>query len=131
LTFLPLPSTFNPYERTCWVTLATNIEKWLLIEVVNVRCPDWMWGCNAFWMAFIAAYPDFPRGNWPAWDSRIAMEGPFMERWMQRDNQCERVSEECGADTYHYMYTELWREFQQLVSLYFPGPLIALTRSSD
>ncbi|KAH9949289.1 hypothetical protein B0H21DRAFT_707190 [Amylocystis lapponica] len=88
----PLPSTFDPSERSSWIALAPEIERWLLTEVINVRSPDWLWGRNVFWMAFIAAYPDFPRGEWPVWNTKIAMEGPFIENWMEQSEEHSEAS---------------------------------------
>lgn len=110
---------FDPSNQSCWAALSISIEHWLLSEVVSVRCPEWMWGCNAFWISFIAAYPNFPGGEWPTWNTRIAMEGPFIEKWMQRDGQLQ------ANPDFDQIRAELWFEFQQLVSLYFPGDLIA------
>lgn len=90
--------------------MAANIERWLILEVANIRSPDWTWGCEAFWMAFIAAYPDFPRGDWPSWNTQIAIEGPFMERWMQRSphERMYKPADGYGAEASDdYMYTEL------------------------
>ncbi|EGN99246.1 hypothetical protein SERLA73DRAFT_73784 [Serpula lacrymans var. lacrymans S7.3] len=42
----------------------------------------WNWGLDVFLIAFVSAYPTFPQGDWPAWDSRIPLEGRFIVEWM-------------------------------------------------
>ncbi|KAI0943228.1 hypothetical protein AcW1_002443 [Taiwanofungus camphoratus] len=124
ISFLPLPSTFSPSDWCSWAAISTKIEMWLLNEIVNTRCADWTWGCDAFWIVFISAHPDFPAGEWPKWNAKIALEGSFIERWMQQD--CQGLAECNGKISYDHLLAELWSEFQQLVSLYFPGPLICI-----
>ncbi|OAX30709.1 hypothetical protein K503DRAFT_778060, partial [Rhizopogon vinicolor AM-OR11-026] len=59
-SFFPLPSDFDPFTTKCWVTLSRQLEFWLVHVVADTRTPEWTWGRDAFWMAFVAAHPDFP-----------------------------------------------------------------------
>ncbi|KAG2063405.1 hypothetical protein BDR04DRAFT_989963, partial [Suillus decipiens] len=81
ITFLPLPSNFNPTDSCHWSRLLEQIQNWL----VNIPSDSqhWSWGCNTFWFAFVAAYPDFPSGNWLMWDARIPLQGQFIEQWLE------------------------------------------------
>lgn len=44
----------------------------------------WIWAQDAYWIAFVAAYPDFPHGDWPMWDYKVALDGPFIKGWMEQ-----------------------------------------------
>ncbi|KAG2126138.1 hypothetical protein BD769DRAFT_1321691, partial [Suillus cothurnatus] len=81
ITFLPLPSNFNPTDSCHWSRLLGQIQRWL----VNIPSDSqhWSWGRDAFWFAFVAAYPDFPSGNWLTWDARIPLQGRFIEQWLE------------------------------------------------
>ena len=35
-----------------------------------------------FWMAFVAAFPTFPHGDWLLWDLLITIEGNFISSWV-------------------------------------------------
>jgi hypothetical protein len=53
-----------------------------------------MWGWDAFWLTFVAAYPFFPRGTWPMWDPRIPLEGAFIEQWLETLSHSITVNQE-------------------------------------
>ncbi|KAI6149272.1 hypothetical protein BKA82DRAFT_3939434, partial [Pisolithus tinctorius] len=82
IPFLPLASTFDPMDTCHWATLSKDIERWLMNDVWTTSIPQWAWGHDAFWLAYIAAHPMFPNGSWSAWDPRIPMEGQFIEEWL-------------------------------------------------
>ncbi|KAG1875772.1 hypothetical protein F4604DRAFT_1496323, partial [Suillus subluteus] len=82
IPFLPLQH-FDYSDQAKWASLMKDIEGWLVAQV-NCQTQLWTWGCDAFWLAFIAAYPSFPMGSWPKWDPRIPLEGTFIEQWLER-----------------------------------------------
>ncbi|KAH7931054.1 hypothetical protein BV22DRAFT_985002, partial [Leucogyrophana mollusca] len=81
IPFLPLPHTFNHSDQNHWTVLAHNIQDWL-VTMAHLESQQWTWGRDAFWLAFVAANPEFPNGKWAEWDPRIPLEGEFIERWM-------------------------------------------------
>lgn len=54
----------------------------MIDQVADSRHPQWAWGKDLFWFAYIAAYPRFPEGHWPSWDPAIPAEGAFIDRWL-------------------------------------------------
>ncbi|KAG1855246.1 hypothetical protein F4604DRAFT_1590791 [Suillus subluteus] len=72
IPFLPLPPTFNHFNRSDWQIVSQKIQEWLTSEV-DTKSSLWTWGRVAFWLAFVAAYPSFPTGQWPMWDPRIPL----------------------------------------------------------
>ncbi|KAG7093710.1 hypothetical protein E1B28_007364 [Marasmius oreades] len=91
-TFLPLPSTFDHYNKESWVELHKGIAHWMstLIERKN-HSQDWEWGREAYWMAFAAAYTNFPNHSWPSWDTTIELDGPFILGWFY--GECNSTDE--------------------------------------
>ncbi|KAG1762179.1 hypothetical protein EDD22DRAFT_741192, partial [Suillus occidentalis] len=81
IPFLPLPSHFNYNKWTDWELLSKRIEKWLI--KIDMELLQWTWGCDIFWLTFIAAFPSFPRGTWHMWDPCIPLEGAFIEQWLE------------------------------------------------
>ncbi|KAG2112494.1 hypothetical protein BD769DRAFT_1630180 [Suillus cothurnatus] len=80
ISFLPLPATFNHMDLFHWAELSVTIQSWL-VALEDTMTPEWTWGRDAFWYAFVAANPDFPSGRWLLWDPRIPLEGQFIEEW--------------------------------------------------
>ncbi|KAF8549098.1 hypothetical protein OG21DRAFT_1421908 [Imleria badia] len=82
--FLPLSSQFEPTDACQWEQLAKQIEMCLVADpLFESEHPDhYHLARELFWMAFVAAHPEFPRGKWSRWNSIIAMEGGFMSCWM-------------------------------------------------
>ncbi|KAG1888081.1 hypothetical protein F4604DRAFT_1570187, partial [Suillus subluteus] len=111
----------------CWVTLLYKLESWLVHVVVNTRTPEWTWGCDAFWMAFLAAYPDFPHGSWPLWNSRISLEGAFIESWTLTEDAEDSPALITDHDT---IRAGIWTKFQRLATECFPYSLVAELRFS-
>ncbi|KAJ8591246.1 hypothetical protein M405DRAFT_765179 [Rhizopogon salebrosus TDB-379] len=118
LPFLPLPSTFNPLCGDSWAALAEQLECWLVNTIRDVQAPEWTWGCDAFWMAFIAAHPDFPRGSWPNWNPQITLEGKFIESWTV-DSLTASTDAPFNQSILHEIRTCIWNDFQHV----FPFPL--------
>ncbi|KAI6028149.1 hypothetical protein EDC04DRAFT_2573004, partial [Pisolithus marmoratus] len=84
IPFLPLQCTFNSRSTRQWARLLKDIECWLVDEV-DTSHPQWEWGLDTFWMAFIGAFPMFPGGKWHHWDPRIPLEGQFIQGWLNGD----------------------------------------------
>lgn len=84
--FLPLSPQFRPKDQGCWLTLYTDIAQWLVSQLPDQSSVLWVWGREAFWLAFIAAHPVFPHGDWPRWPSIVSLDGPFVLYWMARRN---------------------------------------------
>ncbi|KAG1748678.1 hypothetical protein EDB19DRAFT_1630126 [Suillus lakei] len=122
ISFLPLPPSFDFVNRADWETVAQRIQEWVTTEV-DTESSLWTWGRDAFWLAFVAAYPSIPMGKWPMWDPRIPLEGSFIEEWLQRSN-------DYGADeevpTQDDVVSDIWNEFCRHAALFYPLPLISL-----
>ncbi|KAG2136106.1 uncharacterized protein EDB93DRAFT_1091877, partial [Suillus bovinus] len=88
ILFLPLPPAFDSRNQENWASLLKEIETWLVLEV-DPESPLWTWGRDAFWLAFIGAYPYFPRDRWPMWDSRVPLQGTFIEAWLDQSSGAE------------------------------------------
>ena len=110
MTFLPLPFNFNYTHAECWRLLAGKISDWLIKVIIEDGLPKWSWGLEAFWMAFIAAHPSLPSGEWLGWSIKIPIEGSFMQSWLDG-------SLHLNNDNF---YNDLWLQFQQHVSLMYP-----------
>ncbi|KAG2338172.1 hypothetical protein BDR05DRAFT_857449, partial [Suillus weaverae] len=80
-SFLPLPPTFDHTDSDHWAELLDNIQSWLMKSVDPIM-PEWTWGQEAFWYAFVATHPDFPSGRWSFLDPSITLEGQFIEEWV-------------------------------------------------
>ncbi|KAI9569760.1 hypothetical protein HD554DRAFT_2168935 [Boletus coccyginus] len=108
--FLPLSSLFEPTDAYQWVQLAKQIEECLVADpLLESKHPDrYRLTRELFWMAFIAAYPEFPQGKWTRWNSMIAMEGEFMSRWMLKGGYSGL------SDTPPRLV--IWEQFRSIVS---------------
>ncbi|KAG0693671.1 hypothetical protein DFH29DRAFT_1007039 [Suillus ampliporus] len=80
-SFLPLLPTFDHTDSDHWAELLDNIQSWL-VKSVDPITPEWTWGRDAFWYAFVATHPDFPSRKWSFWDPSIPLEGQFIKEWM-------------------------------------------------
>ncbi|KAG2116395.1 hypothetical protein DEU56DRAFT_840241 [Suillus clintonianus] len=116
IPFLPLPPSFNPLSEASWSVLARQVETWLVDTIRDVRAPEWAWGCDAFWMAFIAANPDFPRGPWPNWNPKISLEGKFIESWTA-DNLTIPADSPLSQDILDEIRTSIWDDFQLIFTV--------------
>jgi hypothetical protein len=90
--------------------------------------PEWAWGWEVFWYAFIATNPDFPGGKWSFWDSIISLEGQFIEEWVGSGsifsmviNDDSELDVSTPADTLDY----IWTEFLKHIALFYPHPLVS------
>ncbi|KIJ13254.1 hypothetical protein PAXINDRAFT_181327 [Paxillus involutus ATCC 200175] len=119
IPFLPLPSHFDASDIKHWAGLCSDIQRWLLS--VPEQSQQWSWGCDIFWLAFIAANPNFPNGGWPIWSPRIILKGPIIESWLE--GSLKRLIAEDGKEG--QLHRWLWGEFCQQAQLFFPYSLIA------
>ncbi|PSS37805.1 hypothetical protein PHLCEN_2v273 [Hermanssonia centrifuga] len=133
ITFLPLPSSFDYNKQSSWAALASEIQGWLLALAVSPKSPERSWATDCFWMAYLAAFPDFPRGQWTLWDPRINICETFAERWtmtptgnfairdsVEHDETCSDSCDACIQSR-----RELWEEFTRHASLFYvDGPLV-------
>ena len=120
ITFLPLPSTFNHRDTASWAVLVNQISTWLVDTVRSPRCQEWGWGVEAFWMAFIAAYPSFPAGNWPSWETSIGADTRFFQQWLEsggRVGWCHQ--NDIRDDCLLAFLDKIWSLFCQHTSLFY------------
>ncbi|KAK1226717.1 protein kinase [Marasmius sp. AFHP31] len=113
--FLVLLPTFDHHTPESWTTMYKSIGQWMAaFSVCRDVSEDWQWGREAYWMAFTAAFPHFPNGDWSDWDPRIKLDGPFMQEWLGRE-----TGEEDGEKTTGCLEAEaredIWRCFHQHV----------------
>ena len=126
MSFLPLSSTFDKTSAEAWLSLASQIQQWLIFCLRDEGTPHWKWGVEVFWVAFIAAHPSFPLGEWPLWDSRIPMAGLFIERQLVANDFKEttwRAVELISEDMTMKRREELWEEFCTIVRVLYPYPI--------
>lgn len=114
--FFPLASNFNHLDGRAWALLADTIQDWLADNISLTRSDVWLWGREFFWMAFVAAFPGFPRREWPLWDPKIGMEGEFITYWM---SDFGSGSEQSLKD----IRNGVWRKFHDLATMLYPLPL--------
>ncbi|KAG1833931.1 hypothetical protein EV424DRAFT_1532760 [Suillus variegatus] len=100
-------------------------------EIRDLSTPEWAWGREAFWYAFIATYPNFPGGKWSFWDSSISLEGQFIEEWVGSsgifstvidDDDSKLATVSTHTDTLDY----IWTEFSRHIALFYPHPLVSI-----
>ena len=95
------------------VTLGTVLV--LVVVLFNGRT-------NATTIAFFAAFPSFPLGDWPLWDVRIPLAGAFVEKQIAPHNFEERASEHTIEDLLRHR-EELWEDFCTVVKIVYPFPI--------
>lgn len=117
ITFLPLQS-FNPLDGARWSALAQDIEDWLVTIVVDSCCKEWTWGCDLFWMAFIAANPTFPNGAWPSWNEQITLEGQFAQSWLDKMAEKAGNAQDSEMEDVDVLRKGIWEQFCQGISRY-------------
>ena len=125
ITFLPLPSTFNHRDTASWAALVNRISTWLVDTVHSPQCQEWGWGVEAFWMAFIAAYPSFLDGVWPSWDTSIGADTRFFQQWLEsggRVGWCHQ--NDIRDDCLLAFLDKIWSLFCQHISLFYPSILL-------
>jgi hypothetical protein len=132
IPFLPLDPTFDSFSKASWQDLSCRIEHWL--TVIGLQSPDWTWGCEAFWMAFVASYPSFPCGSWPEWNVAIPFAGPFIMSWIEDPEFPNSGDSSRVGDNYDswslvaveeaYIMSSIWLHFQSLISTVWPYEII-------
>ena len=130
---LASPSFHYPPASMFWTratgihTLSKQIERWLVTEV-DITTPQWGWGCDAFWLAFVAACPSFPNGGWSAWDTRIPVDGQFITEWLNDDidfGRCNLCEDSSGCpDNEASLMFFIWDMFCKHITLFYPLPLL-------
>jgi hypothetical protein len=123
ISFLPLAPNFNKASAEAWTTLASRIQNWLIFYIQDDHLPHWKWGAEVFWIAFFAAFPSFPLGDWPLWDVRIPLAGAFVEKQIVPHNFEERASERTSEDLL-MRREELWEDFCTVVKIVYPFPIL-------
>jgi hypothetical protein len=97
------------------MTLAETIQDWLVAEETSLRGEELRkWGTEAFWIAFTAAYPAFPHGEWPRWDTQIRMEGQYIKSWLESLSDDDGL-ETSGPSNEAWELGVIWQQFQQLL----------------
>ncbi|KAK1230366.1 protein kinase [Marasmius sp. AFHP31] len=108
---LALPPTFNRHASDSWSMLYTRIGVWMEQSVTHGDASgDWNWGREAYWMSFAAAFPHFPSGDWPNWNSTIELDGPFIMEWMGRKGGMENGSQ-AREDIWHRFCLHIWSRY--------------------
>ncbi|KIK77726.1 hypothetical protein PAXRUDRAFT_833666 [Paxillus rubicundulus Ve08.2h10] len=69
-------------------------------------------------MAFVAAYPTFPHGQWPCWDPRIPMHGCFISDWIAD------LDEATAAPTPATIRDSIWQQLKVAVEELLSIPII-------
>jgi hypothetical protein len=139
ISFLPLPRTFDWTNSQQWATLSNEIECWLIDEVQDSSLPQWAWGRDTFWLAFVGAHPMFPCGRWSAWDPRIPLEGTFITEWLSGD-ETESVDHDMSSSSGNdeqktggsatpidcsTTISHVWEMFSRHIALFYPQSLIS------
>ena len=113
---LVVKKKFKYRLRGPWLMLSYQIQQWLLdIFREDSEHPLLQWGIELFWIAYIAAFPEFPYGTvWPEWDGyAIPFECGILTNWMNRP----RPEIDIVCETRE----EMWSEVNHRVLLYFGG----------
>ena len=119
--FLPLPAHFDPLDGKAWQTLLQDIESHL-VQILDAPGMRRTLMREFFWMAYMAACPTFPFGDWPIWDPRIPLQGNFASYWLaQLDLPYAIVrQEDLSAEARQHV----WEQLIALVHRSFPPALI-------
>lgn len=114
--YLPLPASFDFTDAVSWSEAAQAIQDWATTcrHTEHTNPPLWTISVNLFWLAFVAAYPQFPRAPWPRWDPRMPLSGLFIERWLFAG--CYTAVPAPGILRYR-----IWTTFTSIVNHYFPA----------
>lgn len=126
ISFLPLAPAFDKASTKAWVTLASRIQNWLIFYIQDQHLAHWKWGSEVFWIAFVAAFPSFPLGEWPLWDVRIPLAGAFIEKQVLPNNfeeAARQASELTSEEDLIKRREELWEDFCKVVKVIYPFPI--------
>lgn len=56
-----------------------------MIETINDHSSVvWAWARDAYWIAYVAAYPRFPHAEWTPWDPDVSLDGQFIHKWLEQ-----------------------------------------------
>ncbi len=81
-------------------------------EYINDReSKIWGWARDAYWIAFVAAYPNFPRATWPMWDLVVQFDGTFIKEWVEHHGS----NRNSWRGAHHSMGEEMLARFCQHV----------------
>ncbi|KAI0757875.1 hypothetical protein BC629DRAFT_1444315 [Irpex lacteus] len=110
--FLPLIFKKFKYKlKGPWLNLSLRIQQWLEKLVHEDKHGLKQWGTDLFWIAFIAAHPEFPNGPWPEWNGyAVTYESLFLTEWMKRSQDDHVVCD---------IRKEMWDEVEQRVLIYY------------
>ncbi|KIO16554.1 hypothetical protein M407DRAFT_246798 [Tulasnella calospora MUT 4182] len=120
--FLPLQPSFDYMDVTFWQDLAQDTQDWLVTLKPSEDVELWTWSLDIFWIAFVAAYPDFPAGDWPDWDNRVPLRGNFIMNWVSGGgrhfrNHDSNPSELDGTSRHLYF---LWTFLGSVINSRYP-----------
>ncbi|KAF9237456.1 hypothetical protein BU15DRAFT_76001 [Melanogaster broomeanus] len=122
--FFPLPSTFDLLDSVSWQMLVHQIQFHLVQPEDNLTWEEHVTECllvrEFFWMAFVAAFPSFPYGNWPNWNPRISMDGDFISYWIS-DTDVDSVKPESVGTIREF----IWEELKVLVAHVLPPRIVS------
>ncbi|KIK79497.1 hypothetical protein PAXRUDRAFT_161182 [Paxillus rubicundulus Ve08.2h10] len=117
-TFFPHPQIFNPSDSFSWHILAHQIQLHLIQETWEEHAAECFIVHEFFWMAFVTAFPSFPYGDWPNWDTRISMEGDFISYWISDISTHDHVTQE----PLRTLQVFIWEELKGLTAHVCPAP---------
>ncbi|KIO21110.1 hypothetical protein M407DRAFT_10561 [Tulasnella calospora MUT 4182] len=113
------------------VYLAQDIQDWLVLNDVTKPSATRNWGRELFWMAFVAVHPCFPGGEWPDWDSRVPMEGDFIDEWMTGRFHSGLQDELEAEGNFTRKQYFIWSIFQTTVTSRYPRTSFVADMSSN
>jgi len=65
-------------------------------------------------MAFVAAFPQFPSGDWLDWDPSIELDGSFMQEWLNRQG-LEGHEREVREEIWQRFRSQVWARYSVLL----------------
>jgi len=120
--FLPLPRHFDHQSGEAWAELAMLIQSVLVQSSHGEEMPSYVLAHEFFWMAFVAAFPSFPFGEWPEWDSCIPMQGTFISAWVEDLDLSLPIQ---GAQFSQSVHRYIWDELADAVTFFFSMSLLS------
>jgi len=120
--FLPLPCHFDHQSGEAWAELAMLIQSVLVQSSHGEEMPCYVLAREFFWMAFVAAFPSFPFGEWPEWDLRIPMRGTFISAWVEDLDLSLPIQ---GAQFSQSVRRYIWDELADAVTFFFSMSLLS------
>ena len=80
---------------------------------LQVDSPAWVWARDAYWIAYVGAHPEFPGGEWQAWNSDLDLDGVFITAWIKRRN---RSTDGWNGPAQSIVWEEMAVRFRQHIS---------------